>query len=77
MKFYNNLNIKGITDEKKFWKTLKLLLSDKGAQGSSEINLVVDEQNLSDDKEIAETFNNYFNNAVKSLDLQIVQENQG
>ena len=31
MKFYNNLSIKGITDEKNFWKTLKLLLSDKGA----------------------------------------------
>ena len=25
---------------------------------------------MSDDKEIAETFNNYFNNAVKSLNLQ-------
>ena len=27
-------------------------------------------KNLSDDKELAETFNNYFNNAVKSLNLQ-------
>ena len=25
---------------------------------------------MSDDKEIAETYNNYFNNAVKSLNLQ-------
>ena len=32
--------------------------------GSSKIILVVDEENLSDDKEIAETFNNYFNNVV-------------
>ena len=28
-KFYNNLNIKDITDNKKFWKTLKPLVSDK------------------------------------------------
>ena len=69
-KFYNSLNIMGITDNRKFWKTLKPLLSDKGICGSSKINLVVDEENLSDDREIAETFNNYFNNAVKLLNLQ-------
>ena len=51
-------------------KTLKPLLSDKGTCGSSKINLDVDEENLSDGKEIAETFNNYFNNAVKSLNVQ-------
>ena len=69
-KFYNNLNINYITDNKKFWKTLKPLLSDKGTCGSSKINMAVDEENLSDDNEIAETFNNYFNNAMKSLNLQ-------
>ena len=66
----DNLNIKDVIDNKKFWKTLKPLLSDKGTCGSSKINLVVDQENLSDDKEIAETFNNYFNNAMKSLNLQ-------
>ena len=48
--FYDNLNIKDITDNKKFWKTLKPLVSDKGTCGSSKINLVVDDENLSDDK---------------------------
>ena len=69
-KFYNNLNIKGITDNKKFQKILNPLVNDKGTCGSSKINLVVDDENLSNDKQIAETFNNYFNNAVKSLNLQ-------
>ena len=70
-KLYNNLNIKDITDNKNFWKTLKvLLISDKRICGSSKINLVVDEKNLSDDRKIAETYNNYFNNAVKFLNLQ-------
>ena len=70
-KLYNNLNIKDITDNKNFWKTLiALLISDKRICGSSKINLVVDNKNLSDDRKIAETYNNYFNNAVKSLNLQ-------
>ena len=70
-KLYKNLNIKDITDNKNFWKTLKaLLISDKRICGSSKINLVVDEKNLSDDRKIAETYNNYFNNAVKFLNLQ-------
>ena len=65
---------KDITDNKKLWKTLKPLVSDKGTCRSSKINLVVDDENLSDDKEVAETFNNYFNNAVKSLNLQCYPE---
>ena len=32
--------------------------------------MVVDEKNLSADRKIAEIFNNYFNNAVKSLNLK-------
>ena len=28
-KFYSNLDIKNITDNKLFWKTMKLFLSDK------------------------------------------------
>ena len=42
----------------------------KGSVDPLKFNLVVNEENLSDDKELAETFNNYFNNAVKSLNLQ-------
>ena len=34
-KFYKKLDIEDITDNKKFWKTLKPLLSDKGACGAS------------------------------------------
>ena len=40
-RFYNNLDITNTTDNKKFWKTVKPLLSDKAKCGSSKINLVV------------------------------------
>ena len=40
-KFHNNLNVKDITDNKKFRKTLKPLISDKVTCGSSKINLVI------------------------------------
>ena len=73
-KFYDNLDIKNITDNKKFWKTLKPLLSDKAKCGSSKINLVENDDILSTDKEIAEAFNNYYSNAVKSLNLQCDSE---
>ena len=73
-KFYDNLDIKNITDNQKFWKTLKLLLSDKAKCGSSKINLVENDEILSTDKEIAEAFNNYYSNAVKSLNLQCDSE---
>ena len=64
------MDIKKITDNKKFWKTRKPLLSDKAKCGSSKINLVENDEILSTDREIAEAFNNYYSNAVKSLNLQ-------
>ena len=66
-KFYSSLDIKLITDNKTFWKILKSLLSDKGW---SRINLAVNEENSFDNKKMAQTFNNYFDNAVMSLNLQ-------
>ena len=64
------MDITNTTDNKKFWKTVKPLSSDKARCGSSKINLVVNDQILSTDKEIAEAFNTYYSNAVKSLNLQ-------
>ena len=68
------MDIKNITDNKKFWKTLKPLLSDKAKCESSQINLVENDEILSTDKEIAEAFNNYYSNAVKPLNLQCDSE---
>ena len=52
---------------KKFWKTVKpLIISDK-CNVSIKINLVENDNTISDDYEIAETFKIIFENAVKNL----------
>ena len=50
------------------------MLSDKAKCGSSKINLVENDAILSTYKEFAEAFNNYYSNAVKSLNLQCDSE---
>ena len=53
---------------KKFWKTVKPLISDK-CNVSNKINLVENDNIVSDDYEIAETFKTFFENAVKNLNV--------
>ena len=57
-KYYNNLVVKQITDNKKFWTSVKPLFTDKGLK-SKNIVLIEKEQIISDDKEIAETMSFY------------------
>ena len=68
-KFYSNLEINNITDNKTFWKTMKTFLSDKCAL-SSRISLVSGHEIISDDIEIAESINNYYKNAADKLGLK-------
>ena len=65
-KYHSRLNVKDITDSKKFWKTVKPLISDK-CKVSNNINLVGNDNIVSDDYEIAETFKIFFEIAVKNL----------
>jgi predicted transport protein len=67
-KYYTNLNLKNITDNRKFWKTVKPFFTDKGG-GMNKFILVENDKIISDDKEVAQTFNDYFDEAVKSLGI--------
>ena len=67
-KYFNNLNLKDITDNKTFWKTVKPFLSNKG-DFHKQITLIEGENVISGDKEVAEKLGKYFENAVKSLDI--------
>ena len=66
---YSNFELNVITDKKRFWKTIKLLLSDKYIQ-SSAITLVSNKNVISDDFELAQTFNNYYGSKVGKLGIK-------
>ena len=62
--YYQNLDEKNVIDNKKFWKTVKPLLSDKSVS-REKINLTENEKMLTSESETAETLNNFFSNIVK------------
>ena len=68
--YYSNLNVKDVVDNKKFWKTIKSFFSDK-SNNFENISLIENGNLLTDDFEIAETFNKYFQNLVPNLALKI------
>ena len=68
--YYNNLDVKKITDSRKFWKTTKPFFSDKGA-GKTEITLIEGDEIIQDDSEVANILADFFSNAVKDLNIDI------
>ena len=68
--FYRKLNPSLITDNKKFWKTVKPFFSDKKPSREG-ITLFDNNDIISDDSKIAETFNIFFTNAVRNLNISI------
>ena len=66
--YYGNLNPSQICDNKKFWNTVKPLLSDK-CMVTDSITLTENNKLVSEDKEVANIFNNFFSTAVKGLNI--------
>ena len=66
--FFSNLNLNNFMDNKKFWNTVKPLFSETGG-GSRKITLVKNDKIISNDDEVAETFNKFFQKSVESLDI--------
>ena len=66
--YYSNLNVKDITDNQKFWKTIKPLFLDKAKLAVSitlkDNNKIVESQN-----EVANIFNDSFSKIVSSLQI--------
>ena len=67
-KFFDNLNTSVVSDNKAFWKVIKSFFTNKSTFGIN-IKLIVKEEILKDDTEIAEELNLFFSNAVKSLNI--------
>ena len=63
---YNNLNVKYITENKLFRKTVKPSFTDKTLK-DERITLVKNNKVISDDSKLAEIFGKYFGNIVQNL----------
>ena len=67
---FNNLDLKVFEDNRKFWKAIKPLFSDK--QNLSQRDIIIEDEGrvISDNAEVAEILNNYFIDAVAGLDIE-------
>ena len=66
--YYENLDLKEITDSKKFWATVKPLFSNK-IKSTEYITLEENVKVTSNDKELARIFNEFFVNIVPNLGI--------
>ena len=66
--YYKHLDTHDLTDNKKFWKTVKPIFTDK-IQTSQFINLLEKGEIINDDITIAEAFNEYFANIIDEREL--------
>ena len=64
-----------VTENKKFWKTIKPLFTEKN-KTTNNIILTENNQTVREDKAICQIFNIYFTNVTKGLKLQQVDESQ-
>ena len=66
--FYNNLNVKYITENKPFWKTVKPSFTEKTLK-EERITLVENNKVVSDESKLVEIFRKYFVNIVQTLGI--------
>ena len=67
--YFQNLNVKDLSDNKKFWKTIKPYFSNKGLN-SNKMLLKEKGELVSDEKQLASIMNKFFINITKSLKLK-------
>ena len=71
------LDLKNVTDNKEFWKTVKPFLSDK-VTTFPKISLVEKGEIISNESKVVNSFSNFFENAIRSLGIkenENIQEN--
>ena len=68
-KFYKNLDINDLLDNKTFWKYMKPLFSEK-YECKPEITLVDGDNIITEDQDLAETFSIFFKKAVSNLEIK-------
>ena len=66
--YYKDLHIKDFTDNRNFWRSVKLLFSDK-VKTSSTILLMENEKIVSEDRAVVDILNEYFSTISESLNI--------
>ena len=72
--YFNNLDTKKITDNKRFWRTVVPTFSNNNLK-SDKIILNEEGKTISDEKELCRTFSTYFANIVSDLQIPKIQYN--
>ena len=72
--YCKGLEIKNLTDNRKFWRSVKPLFNDK-VKTSSTIVLMENDEIVSEDQAVATILNDYFSNITKSLNIADNNEN--
>ena len=67
--FYNNLNVKNLTDNKHFWKIIKSNFTDK-ALNNEKIVLLEDHKVITAETDLANVFKHHFENIGESLHIE-------
>ena len=71
--YFNNLDIRKVTDNRTFWKTVVPLFSNKFSK-SEKINLTEGNKTTSNDDEICRVFNNFFSKTVDELKIPNISD---
>ena len=66
--FYNNLNVKRITDNRKFWQTIKPNFTDKTLR-DERITLVEGDKVITEEKHVVKKFKDHFEKIVETLKI--------
>ena len=67
--YYNNRSVDLLTDNRKFWKAVTPLFSEKYLC-TNKITLLEGDEIISEDAEVARRFNNYFSKVVDNLNIE-------
>ena len=67
--YFESLDVKFVNDNKKVWKRISPLFSNK-IKSKEKITLVENDEIISSDIEVAKTFQNFFSSIVKNLNIQ-------
>ena len=66
--YFDNLDLRHVTDNKNFWETVKPLFTDK-EMNHDKIILVEDDEIISENKQISDSLNNFLADAIINLNI--------